>query len=73
MLGNLEFNPYTHGPDQLIPVFAVIDIYRNGRRVEKRIEQVIYCMLHSTMSQLRSALALLRNRISQLRNRAVFK
>lgn len=47
MLGNLEFNSYTHGPDQLIPVFAVIDIYRNGRRVEKRIEQVIYCMLHS--------------------------
>ena len=47
MLGNLEFNSYTHGPDQLIPVFAVIDIYRNGRRVEKRIEHVIYCMLHS--------------------------
>ena len=48
MLGNLEFNSYTHGPDQLIPVFAVIDICRNGKRVEKRIdEQVIYCMLHS--------------------------
>lgn len=47
MLGNLEFNSYTRGPDQLIPVFAVICICRNVKRVEKRIEQVIYCMLHS--------------------------
>lgn len=44
MLGNLEFNSYAHGPDQLIPVFAVIDICRNGRRVEKIMEQVIYCI-----------------------------
>lgn len=44
MLDNLELNSYTHGPDQLIPVFAVIDIYRNGRRVEKIMEQVIYCI-----------------------------